>query len=270
MEGKISIHPTAVIEKSAQIDPSAEIGPYCVIGKDVVIKANVRLISHVCLDGLTTIDEGTEIYPFASIGHKPQDLKYHGERSSVKIGKNNSIREYVTIHPGTEKGRMETIVGDNCLLMAHVHIAHDCQVGNNIVFANAATLAGHVTVGDNAVLGGLSAVHQWVRIGEYSMIGGMSGVERDVVPYATVEGNRASVKGLNVLGLRRKGANLDEINRLKALMKTIFNKDNVLNKNIDSIDASGLKYDTEKVVMEFMRGDTNRSFCMPSEGDFLC
>lgn len=270
MEGKISIHPTAVIEKTAQIDPSAEIGPYCVIGGGVVIKANVRLISHVCVDGLTTIDEGTEIYPFASIGYKPQDLKYHGELSCVKIGKNNSIREYVTIHPGTEKGLMETVVGDNCLLMAHVHVAHDCQVGNNIVFANAATLAGHVTVGDNAVLGGLSAVHQWVRIGEYSMIGGMSGVERDVVPYTTVEGNRASIRGLNVLGLKRKGANLDEINSLKKLLSAIFNKDDVLNKNVDSIDVSELKYATEKNVIEFMRGPTNRSFCMPLERDFSC
>lgn len=224
---------------------------------------NVKLFSHVCICGPSTIDEGSEIYPFASIGHKPQDLKYHGELSRVYIGKYNSIREYVTIHPGTEQGTMETKIGDNCLLMAHVHIAHDCVVGSNIVFANAATLAGHVTVEDNAVLGGLCAVHQWVRIGESSMIGGMSGVERDVLPYSTVEGNRATIRGVNILGLKRRGISLKEINALKILFEKLFDKTNVFNKNVELIDKSETLYETGKRVMSFIKAPSKRSFCTP-------
>ena len=266
----ISIHPTAIIDSSASVDPDAVIGPYCVIGPNVVLKKNVKLISHVCVNGITEIGEGTEIYPFASIGHKPQDLKYHGESSRLVIGKNNSIREYVTIHPGTETGRMETTIGDNCLFMAYVHVAHDCVVGNNIVFANSATLAGHVVVGDNAVLGGLSAVHQWVRIGKYSMIGGMSGVERDVIPYATVEGNRATIRGLNVLGLKRKGASFSEISKLKEILAALFDKNNTLNENIRSIKNMALEYETERDVLEFVMAETNRSYCIPYEQVAQC
>lgn len=269
-EVRISIHPTAIIDRSAKVDSSAVVGPYCIIGPDVVISKNVNLVAHVCVSGITEIGEGTDIYPFASIGYRPQDLKYHGERSKVVIGKNNSIREYVTIHPGTETGRMETTVGDNNLFMAHVHVAHDCIVGNNIVFANAATLAGHVIVGDNSVLGGLSAVHQWVRIGKLSMIGGMSGVERDVVPYSTVEGNRATVRGLNVLGLKRKGANLAEISRLKDLFSAIFNKNNTLNENIRLIQNMPLQYETERDILDFLLADTNRSYCLPYEQESAC
>lgn len=264
------IHHTAIVDKAAQLGDDVEIGPYCVVGPNVVLRSGVRLLSHVCIDGDTDVGEGTEIYPFASIGHKPQDLKFSGESSKVIIGSRNSIREYVTIHPGTEGGRMETVVGDNCLLMAHVHVAHDCVVGSNIVFANCATLGGHVYVGDNAVLGGLCAVHQWVRIGDYAMIGGMSGVERDVVPYSMVEGNRATIRGLNILGLKRKGASLEEINRLKSMLASIFDSDGVLEKNVASIDSNALKFETEHNMLAFMKSTTKRSFCMPHKRSIDC
>lgn len=225
----------------------------------------------MCVSGITTIGEGTEIYPFASIGCKPQDLKYRGEKSEVIIGKNNSIREYVTINPGTENGIMKTVVGDNNLLMAYVHVAHDCVLGNGIVCANAATLAGHVTVNDHAVLGGLCAIHQWVRIGTCSMVGGMSGVERDVIPYSTVEGNRATVRGLNVLGLKRRGASLDEISCLKKMLGAVYEASNTINKNIENIDANyTVKYSTEQDVIDFIKSKSRRSFCQFFEKEQRC
>src|SRR5574340_671035 len=176
------IHSTAIVAAGARIAASAVIGPYCVIGGQVEIGEHVRLISHVVVDGITSIGEHTLVFPFASLGLRPQDLKYQGEASRLVIGKNNHIREQVTMNPGTEGGGMVTRVGDNGLFMVGAHVAHDCQVGDHVIFANNATLAGHVHVGDYAVLGGLSAVHQFVRIGRHVMVGGMTGVENDVIP----------------------------------------------------------------------------------------
>ena len=192
-----SIHPTAVIDPAARIGAGVSIGPYCVIGPEVTLKDKVILHSHVVIDGTTEIGEETEIFPFASIGHRPQDKKFFGEKSQLIIGQRNVIREHVTMNPGTDGGGLITRVGNDCLFMASSHVAHDCLVGNHVILANNATLAGHVTVGDFAIIGGLSAIHQFVRIGAHAFIGGMSGVEKDVIPFGTVKGERAEALKAN-------------------------------------------------------------------------
>jgi UDP-N-acetylglucosamine acyltransferase len=199
------IHPTAIVAGGARLAEDVVIGPYCVVGDNVVLGAGVRLLSHVVVDGRTSVGEGTRIFPFVSIGLEPQDLKYRGEASTLVIGRHNTIREHVTINPGTAGGGMVTRIGDHCLLMVGAHVAHDCQLGDHVIMANNATLAGHVVVEDYALLGGLSAVHQFVRIGRHAMIGGMSGVERDVIPYGQVMGDRARLTGLNIIGMQRRG-----------------------------------------------------------------
>lgn len=218
------IHPTAIIDSRAQIGCDVSIGPYCVVGAHVTLEDQVNLVSHVSLEGRLHIGARTKIFPFASLGHVPQDLKYNQEDSCVVIGHDNVIREYVTIQKGTEKGEMETRIGNHCLLMVGVHIAHDCQVGNHVVMANQATLGGHVKIEDHVIIGGLSAVQQFVRIGEYAMIGGMSGVERDVIPYGLVIGERASLQGLNIVGLRRHGFSNQAIDALQKTYEEIFDK----------------------------------------------
>lgn len=217
-----SIHPSAVIDPAAKIGGDVTIGPFCVVGRNVELGDGVRLHSHVVVEGRTTVGEGTEIFPFASIGHVPQDLKFHGEESRLVIGKFNKIREHVTMNPGTEGGGMLTQVGDRCLFMMGSHVAHDCIVGDHVILANNATLAGHVHVGDFAILGGLSAVHQFVRIGAHAMIGGMSGVENDVIPYGLVMGERARLAGLNLVGLERRGFAKEQVRSLRAAYKTLF------------------------------------------------
>ena len=200
----IDVHPTAVVSSQSNIGNDVKIGPYCVIGPDVVIGDRVFLHSHVVIDGQTVIGEGTNIYPFASIGLVPQDLKYKGESSSLIIGARNQIREHVTMNPGTEGGGMKTVIGDDCLFMIGSHVAHDCIIGNHVILANNATLGGHVEVGDFAIIGGLSGIHQFVRIGAHAMVGGMSGVEQDLIPYGSAMGERAKLRGLNLIGLQRR------------------------------------------------------------------
>ena len=197
-------HKSSVIDKKTKIGKNVKIGPFCVIGKDVKIGNNCIIHNHVSITGNVLIDDNTEIFPFVSIGSIPQDLKYNGEKTSIKIGKNCKIREYVTINLGTNGGGGVTSIGNSCLLMIGTHIAHDCEIGNNVIFANHSTLAGHVKIFDNVVVGALSAIHQFSRIGEGAMIGGMSGVTADVIPFGTVVGNRAKLSGLNVLGLKRR------------------------------------------------------------------
>ena len=192
------IHPTAIVEKGAELADGVAVGPYCVIGPHVALAEGVKLQSHVVVSGITSIGPNTHVYPFASIGTQPQDLKYKGEPSKLVIGANNIVREHVTMNPGTEGGGMLTEVGNNCLFMMSSHVAHDCHIANHVIMANHATLGGHVSIGEWAILGGLSAVHQFVRIGQHAMVGGMSGVEQDVIPYGSVMGNRARLAGLDV------------------------------------------------------------------------
>ena len=198
------IHKTSIINKNTKIGSNVEIGPFCTLGDNVQLGEGCKLHSHINIQGDVEIGRNTEIFPFVSIGSIPQDLKYRGEKTKVIIGSNCKIREYVTVNIGTEGGGKLTSLGDNCLLMVGTHIAHDCIVGNNVIFANHSTLAGHVVIHDNVVVGALSAIHQFSRIGEGAMIGGMSGVTADVVPFATVIGNRAKLSGLNILGLKRR------------------------------------------------------------------
>lgn len=217
-----NLHPSSVVEPGASLGDGVEIGPFCHIGSDVVIGDNCRLISHVAIAGRTRIAANCTLYPFASIGQIPQDLKYAGEPSELIIGEGTVIREQVTINTGTRGGGMITSVGAGCLLMVGVHIAHDCQIGDRVILANNVTLAGHVKVGDSAVIGGLSAVLQFVRIGEGAMIGGMSGVEQDVIPFGLVKGDRASLVGLNLIGLKRHSVPNDELIQLRAIYDSLF------------------------------------------------
>ena len=258
-----SIHPTAIVEAGAIIASDAIIGPYSHIGAEVTIESGVRLVSHVVVGGRTIIGAGTTVYPFASLGYEPQDLKYKGELSQLIIGKNNKIREHVTMNTGTEGGTMVTKVGDNCLFMVGAHVAHDCVVGNNVIMANNATLAGHVVVDDFAIIGGLSAVHQRVRIGAHAMIGGMSGVESDVIPYGLVMGDRARLSGLNLVGLKRRGFERDDINSLRNAYRLLFAEEGTLQERIEDVARI---FETNKAAMDiinFIRTDSSRAICQP-------
>ncbi len=258
-----SIHPTAVIAKGAKMGSHVTIGPYCVVGEHVTLGDRVILHSHVVIDGTTEIGEGTEIFPFASIGHCPQDKKFKGEQSRLVIGHNNIIREHVTMNPGTEGGGLVTSVGDDCLFMASAHVAHDCTVGNNVILANNATLAGHVSVGNGVIIGGLSAVHQFVRIGDYAFIGGMSGVEKDVIPFGTVKGERASLDGLNLVGLKRRNIGRDHIHALRHLFKALFyGNGGTLTERAEKL-KSDYPQQEAAALLEFILTDSSRAFCTP-------
>lgn len=263
MSAETLIHPTAVIEKGAQLGKNVKIGPYCIVGSHVVLGDNVSLMAHVVVDGRTTIGENTKIYPFASIGTAPQDLKFKGEPSRLVIGRNNVIREHATMNPGTEGGGMETTVGDDGLFMVAIHVAHDCHVGNHVIMANNATLAGHVTVGDHALIGGLSAVHQFIRIGAYAVIGGMSGVESDVIPYGRVKGERAFLAGLNIVGLERGGFDKPQIKNLQRAFNLLFGEEGTLDQRIETVAND---FSTDDLVMRmvaFARAKDRFPLCQP-------
>ncbi len=261
-----NIHSTAVIEKGATIGSNSYIGPYCCVGKNVILGDNVRLVSHVAIDGHTTIGEATEIFPFASIGLAPQDLKYDGEESKLLIGKNNKIREYVTIQPGTREGKMLTQVGDNGLYMAGVHVAHDCIVGNSVIMANNATLSGHVTIGDHASIGGLAAVHQFVRIGHHAFIGGMAGIKYDVIPYALVMGRPANLAGLNIVGLKRGGTPREDIDELLNAYAFLFDKEiSTLAERTVNIADEFSEHPKIMEIVNFIQSDSSRALCIPAD-----
>jgi UDP-N-acetylglucosamine acyltransferase len=257
------IHPTAIVAPGATLAEDVSIGPYCVVGEEVVLGPGVRLISHVVVDGRTTIGERTRIFPFASIGLEPQDLKYRGEKSSLVIGSHNTIREHVTMNPGTEGGGMVTRIGDHNLFMVGVHVAHDCQIGDHVVMANNATLAGHVVVEDYALLGGLSAVHQFVRIGQHAMIGGMSGVERDVIPYGQVMGDRARLTGVNIIGMQRRGFTRDDIQALRSAYQLLFSADGTFNDRVNEMAERFGGVGPIDDIIAFIRADSTRAICQP-------
>ncbi|HYG88248.1 MAG TPA: acyl-ACP--UDP-N-acetylglucosamine O-acyltransferase [Azospirillum sp.] len=260
----VSIHPSAVVDPAAKIGEGVSIGPFCVVGANVELGDRVRLHSHVVVEGRTRIGEGTEIFPFASIGHAPQDLKFHGETSELIVGKFNKIREHVTMNPGTEGGGMLTQVGDHCLFMMSSHVAHDCIVGNHVILANNATLGGHVHLGDYAILGGLSAVHQFVRIGAHAMIGGMSGVENDVIPYGLVMGERARLAGLNLVGLERRGFPKEQVRSLRAAYKILFaSTGDTFAARLEEVVREYEDEELVKEVLEFIRAKTSRPLLQP-------
>lgn len=259
-----SIHPTAVITDGAHIGENCTIGAYCVIGAQVVLGDNCTLHSHVVLDGDTHIGDGCEIFPFASVGTKPQDLKYNGEPTQLRIGARNKIREHVTINPGTVGDKSLTRIGDNNLLMIGVHVAHDCVIGNGNVLANNATMAGHVHVGNNIVIGGLAAVHQFCRIGDYAMIGGMSAVENDVIPYGLVMGERARLAGLNLVGLERRGFEKSDIQILMKAFKQLFlGKDGTFKERLAQVSADYNDNETVKFMLDFAMAENSRPLCQP-------
>ena len=256
------IDKTALINKEAKIHPSSKVGPYSVIGPKVEIGENVIIHSHVNISGNTKIGKGNIIFPFASIGNDPQDLKYNGEETSLIIGDNNKFREYVSINPGTIGGGGITKIGNNCLFMISSHIAHDCNVGNNVIIANNVPLGGHVTLEDNVVIGGNSAVQQFTRIGKMAMIGGMTGVLHDVIPYGLSTGNRNSLQGLNLIGLRRAKFENKDILGLSEAYKQIFATKNI-NENISKLNGSFQENPLVKNVIDFITKDKKRSICTP-------
>jgi UDP-N-acetylglucosamine acyltransferase len=259
----ITIHPTAIVSNKAILHPGVEVGPYSIVGDLVELKAGVKLKSHVYLEGDTVIGEGTLIYPFAVIGTPPQDLKYQGEESKIVVGKNNTIREHVTIHGGTSLGRTTTTIGDNCLIMVGSHIAHDCLVGNHIIMANNATLGGHVILEDYVIIGGLSAIHQLVRIGKHAIIGAGTIVAADVIPYGSAAGERAKLLGLNTRGMKRHSFNKTEILSLHEAFEKIFrSKEGTFNSRLVEVE---LDYKNDKRVLDivtFLKNNKVRPICI--------
>ena len=261
-----NIHPTAIIDEGAVVGKNVVIGPYCIIGKNVKIGDGCFLRSNVVIQGNTTLGKNNRIFPFAVIGEIPQDLKYHGEESSIDIGDNNSIREHCTIHPGTECGNMVTKIGNNNLLMVNTHVAHDCTIGNNCVLANNCTLAGHVRIDDNAVLGGLSAVHQFVKIGKGAMLGGASGLGEDLMPYGMAyadTGRRSSLQGLNLVGLKRSGVEKKYIQQLMNFYHEVFESEesSSLMERLNGVIEKYKKNTLVKEIIDFIKSDTSRRLC---------
>jgi UDP-N-acetylglucosamine acyltransferase len=261
------IHATAIVAPGAVLAEDVVVGPYCIVGEDVALDAGVVLYAHVVVDGRTTIGADTRIFPFASIGFEPQDLKYRGEPSRLAIGCRNTIREYVTMSPGTAGGGMITRVGDDCLFMVGAHVAHDCRIGDHVILVNNATLGGHVVVEDYAILGGLSAVHQFVRIGRHAMIGGMSGVERDVIPYGLVMGERARLTGVNIVGMQRRGFSREDIHGLRSAYQLLFYAGGTLSDRVsEAADRFGGIGPVEDIIA-FIRADSSRAICQPKEAN---
>jgi len=260
------IHATALVDSAAKVASDVSIGPYCVVGANVVLEAGVELLSHVVVEGHTRVGEGCRVFPFASLGHIPQDLKYRGETSELIIGRHNTIRESVTMNPGTEGGGLVTRVGDNCLFMVGAHVAHDCQLGDHVIMANNATLAGHVVVEDHAIIGGLSAVHQFVRIGRHAMVGGMSGVEQDVIPFGSVTGDRAHLMGLNLVGLKRHGFERDDIHTLRNAYRLLFADEGTLGERVNDVEKVFGECPPVKAILSFMQTDSSRGLCQPKDG----
>ena len=258
----MTIHKSSIVDSKAKIATNVKIGPFCYVGPNVILKDNVELLSNVHIEGNTTIGKETRIFPFASIGTQPQDLKFKNEENSLEIGDNNLIREYVTINPGTAGGGSKTIIGNNCLFMISSHVAHDCKVGNNVIIANNVPLGGHVTIEDSVVIGGNSAVQQFTRIGRLAMIGGMTGVLKDVIPFGLSIGNRNHLQGLNLIGLRRKKYDNQKIIGLSKAYKEIFASKN-LHENLSKINGEHEGNELVKEVITFIEKDKKRPICSP-------
>ena len=256
------IHKTSIINKNAKISKNVEIGPYCIIGSNVEIGEGTKLHSHVNLVGNTKIGKNNIFFPFTSIGTPPQDLKYKGEANSLVIGDNNKFREYVNINPGTSAGGTITRLGNNNLLMVYCHVAHDCNLGNNIVLANNVQVGGHVTIEDSAIVGGSCAIHQFSRIGQLSMIGGMTGVLSDVIPFGLSLGNRNNLVGLNLIGLRRAKISNEDIKLLQKFYDKVFYNKN-FRSNIDKLDDTFRNNNYIKIILKFINADKKRPISLP-------
>ena len=256
------IHKTAIVDPKAKISANVNIGPYSIIGPNVEIGEDTDINSHVNIEGYTKIGKKNKIYPFASIGNNPQDLKYKGEKSSLEIGNGNTIREYVSINPGTDGGGGLTKIGNNCLFMVSSHVAHDCVIGDNVVAVNNVAIGGHVQIDDNAIIGGNSAIHQYIRIGKFAMIGGICAVIRDVIPYGLVHGNRSVLQGINLIGLRRNNISNQNITLLSNAYKEIFKSEN-LSENLKNLSEDYKKNDLVIEILKFIQKDKKRPICTP-------
>ncbi len=255
-----NIHKSAIVSPKAEIEDDVIIGPYCIIGDNVKIGKGTKLISHVQIEGITEIGQNCQIFPFTTIGFPPQDLKYKGEPTGVKIGNNNIIREYVTVHRASVSGDGWTVIGDNNFIMAYVHIAHDCKVGNSVIMANLATLAGHVIVEDYVFIGGLVAVHQFTRIGAHAMVGGFSGIGQDIPPFTMASGTRAKLYGLNKVGLKRRGFSDETIEILNKAYRILFRSKLSLREAIEKIKKELPQIPEIKHLIEFIESN-KRGIC---------
>jgi len=258
------IHPTAHVAKTAELGEGVVVGPYCIIGGRVRLREGVRLLSHVVIDGVTEVGAGTVVHPFASLGGAPQHVAYRGEETQLIIGARNVIREHVTMHTGTMMDHGVTRVGADGLFMIASHVAHDCVVGDHVIFANNATLAGHVKVGDFVFMGGLCAVHQHTRIGRYAFVGGGAIVTKDVIPYGSVWGNHAHLEGLNLVGLKRRGFSREAINDLRATYRLLFAEEGTFQERLEDVADAYAGSPEVREIVEFIRADANRPLCMPS------
>jgi UDP-N-acetylglucosamine acyltransferase len=260
------IHPSAIIEDGAKIGDGVVVGPYSIVGSNVSLGDGVELSSHVTVAGHTTIGARTKIFPFASIGHQPQDLKYNGEPSTLDIGTDCLIREGVTLNPGTAGGGMKTVIGNSCAFLANSHVGHDCRVGNNVVFSNNVMLAGHCDVGDFVIIGGGAAVIQFARVGHHAFIGGMSGLEHDLIPYGMALGNRAYLSGLNIIGLQRRNFSRNEIHDLRRAYRLLFAQEGTLLERVADVAEEFKDHATVMEIVAFIRAGGKRSMCMPKNG----
>jgi UDP-N-acetylglucosamine acyltransferase len=261
------VHASAVIEKGARLGAGVEIGPFCHVGAEVVLGDGVRLLSHVAVAGKTTIGDRTRIFPFASIGHEPQDLKFKGEDVTLTVGNDCTIREGVTMNPGTAGGGSITSVGDRCTFLANSHVGHDCRVGNNVICSNNVLLGGHCIVGDFVIFGGGAGAHQFSRIGHNAFIGGLAGVENDVIPYGMALGNRAGLAGLNVVGMKRLQFSREQIQSLRQAYRLLFSNEGTLAERIADIELQPLAKDPYvREILTFIKAPSERSLCLPRQG----
>jgi UDP-N-acetylglucosamine acyltransferase len=261
------IHPTAIVEDGAKLAAGVKIGPLCMVGAEVSLGEGCELVSHAVVAGRTTVGPRTRIFPFASIGHQPQDLKYNGEPSTLAIGADCLIREGVTMNPGTAGGGLKTVVGDKCAFLANSHVGHDCMVGNGVIFSNNVMLAGHCNVGDFAILGGGAAVIQFARVGAHAFIGGMSGLENDLIPYGMAIGNRAHLSGLNIVGLQRRGFTRENIHDLRRAYRLLFAAEGTLKERLDDVAAEFADHPIVQEIVAFIRAGGKRALCTPRDAE---
>jgi UDP-N-acetylglucosamine acyltransferase len=259
------IHPSAVVEDGAEIGANCRIGAYCVVGPRVRLAETVTLMSHVAVAGVTAIGAGTIVWPFASIGQIPQDLKFRGEETELRIGARNRIREHTTMNTGTAGGGGVTQVGDDNLFMMSTHVAHDCRIGNHVIMANNATLAGHCVVEDFVIMGGLSAAHQHVRLGRGAMIGGLAAVAADVIPYGSVAGERAQLMGLNLVGLKRRSTSRSDIHELRSAFALLFGPEGTLQSRVARVAETYPENDLVREIVAFVSAGSARSFTLPPD-----
>ena len=262
----MTIHSTAVVHPSARLERNVSVGPYCVVGPDVEIKENVELVSHVVIEGKTTLHEGVRVYPFVTLGCPPQHLGYKGEETTLDIGAHTHLREHVTIHRGTLAGGGQTKIGERCLIMVGCHIAHDCHVGNEVVMANQVALAGHTLVENHVVFGGIVGIQQFTRIGEGAMVGGFSALGKDVIPYGIAIGNRGGLEGINIKKLRRLGVSKDEVMVVYKLYQWLFHADQeTFLKRVHTIPSEWMDFPTVLKIQKFIIDRAHRPLCMPQK-----